>query len=83
MTLSVTIYFPAHCAHTGSPDWGGEKPRVALQHNRNVVSVKHTASKAPNHCAAKQACKSCVILGNYDDLIISLTAQSQHAYFIG
>ena len=50
-----------------------EKPRVALQHNRNVVSVKHTASKASNHCAAKQACKSCVILGNYDDLIISLT----------
>jgi len=23
MTLSVTIYFPAHCGHTGSPDWGG------------------------------------------------------------
>ena len=22
MTLSVTIYFPAHCGHTGSPDWG-------------------------------------------------------------
>jgi len=22
MTLSVTIYFPAHCSHTGSPDWG-------------------------------------------------------------
>jgi len=22
MTLSVTIYFPAHCGHTGLPDWG-------------------------------------------------------------
>ena len=22
MTLSVTIYFPAHCGHTGWPDWG-------------------------------------------------------------
>jgi len=22
MTLSVTIYFPVHCGHTGSPDWG-------------------------------------------------------------
>ena len=22
MTLSVTIYFRAHCGHTGSPDWG-------------------------------------------------------------
>jgi len=22
MTLSVTIYFPPHCGHTGSPDWG-------------------------------------------------------------
>ena len=22
MTLSVTIYFPAHCGHTESPDWG-------------------------------------------------------------
>ena len=22
MTLSVTIYFPEHCGHTGSPDWG-------------------------------------------------------------
>ena len=22
MTLSITIYFPAHCGHTGLPDWG-------------------------------------------------------------
>jgi len=22
LTLSVTIYFPAHCGPTGSPDWG-------------------------------------------------------------
>ena len=29
MTLSVTIYFPAHCGHTGSPDWGGVSQRAA------------------------------------------------------
>jgi len=30
MTLSVTIYFPAHCGHTGSPDWGGDVPQGRL-----------------------------------------------------
>ena len=30
MTLSVTIYFPAHCGHTGSPDWGGGVPQGRL-----------------------------------------------------
>ena len=30
MTLSVTIYFPAHCGHTGSPDWGGGVPQGHL-----------------------------------------------------
>jgi len=29
MTLSVTIYFPAHCGHTGSPDWGGVSHRAS------------------------------------------------------
>jgi len=30
MTRSVMIYFPVHCGHTGSPDWGGGVPQARL-----------------------------------------------------
>ena len=31
MTLSVTIYFPPHCGHTGSPDWDVPQGRLWVE----------------------------------------------------
>ena len=55
MTLSVTIYFPVHCGHTGSPDWGlffwgGDVPQGG---------VTSTSTPALWPCAVLWPCTFC------------------------
>ena len=53
MTLSVTIYFPAHCGHTGSPDWGD------VPQGRLVGGVTSTSFPALWPCAVLWPCTFC------------------------